>query len=236
MSSWNTELLPLWQPPSHTEHSVMTLSKSSEDNRTISQHMLKQTFTLTIKDQDTPIPGITLTPQQSNLLNSSKLMTPTIGSSSSENKTLGRPTKEEYTMDYSSAGGSNQTLSTQTTHFTHKRPASLLPLQQLPQHFSSFLPAPTPQIIQPQWKDNRKKLMSLLAKPSKKRRGLTSSVIPLTALSKETLHSCLMETETRPASSFSIGTYGQQSTKPITPWRNPSPGLSPCSATWTALA
>jgi len=157
--------------------------------------------------------------QQKHMLlsNSSKLTTPTTGSSLSGDKTLGKLAKKEYTTDHLSAGGSNQTLSTQTIHFMFKRPASLLLSQQLPLHFSSFLPNPTPQIIQLQWKDNRKKLMSLLAKPSKKHRRLTLSVIPLTALSKETLHLCLMETEPRPASSYSIGTYGQQSTEPMTP-------------------
>ena len=108
------------------------------------------------------------------------------------------------------AGGSYQTLSTPITSFTNKRPTSLLLSQQLPQHFSSFLSAPTPQIIQPQWKDNRKKLMSLLGKPKETRRGSMSSLIPLMALLKEILHLYLMETETRPPSSYSIGTYGTQ--------------------------
>jgi len=137
-------------------------------------------------------------------------MTPTTGSNSSGDKTSGKPTKEAYTTVQKSAGGSYQTLSTLTTSFTNKRPASLSLSQQLPQHFSSFLPTPTPQIIQLQWKDNRRKLMSLLAKPSKKCRGLTSSVIPLTALSKKTLHLCSMETETKPPSSYSTGNYGMQ--------------------------
>jgi len=144
-------------------------------------------------------------------------MAPTTGSNSSGDKTSGKPIKEAYTMAQTSAGGSYQTLSILTTYFTNKRPASLSPSQQSPQHFSSFLPTPAPQIIQPQWKDNRKRLTLLLAKPRKKCRGLTSSAIPLTALSKETLHSYSMETETRPASSYSIGTYGQQSTEPMTP-------------------
>jgi len=185
----------------------------------ISQYMSKLTYTLTIKDQDTPTPGTTSMLQQRHtlLLNSSKQTTPTTGLNLSGDKTLGKLAKEEYTMHHSLAGGSNQTLSTQTTHSMLKRPASLLLSQQLPQHFSSFLPTPTPQIIQPQWKDNKRKLMSLLAKPSKMRRGLMLSPIPLMVLSKETLQLCLMEIETQPTSSFSIGTYGQQSIVSMTP-------------------
>jgi len=161
--------------------------------------------------------GTTLILQMGNdPLNSLKLMTPITGSSLSEDKTLGKPTKEEYTTDQMLAGGSYQTLSTPTTYFMNKRPASLSLSQQLPQHFSSFLPTPTPQIIQPQWKDNRKKLMSLLAKPSRRRRGSTSLVIQM-AHSKETLHLCSMETETRPENSYSAGTYGQQSIKTTIP-------------------
>jgi len=195
----------------------MSLYKSSGDNRTISQHTLKQMLTSVIKDQDILTLDITLTLQKdSDPLNSSKPMTPITGSNLSEDKTLGKLTKEEYMTDHKLAGGSYQTLSIPTTSFISKRPVSLSLLQQLPQHFSSFLPAPTPQTIQLQWKDNRKKLTLLLAKPSKKHRGLTSSLIPLTVLSKEILHSYLMETETSPASSYSDGTYGQQSTKPMT--------------------
>jgi len=144
------------------------------------------------------------------LLNSLRPTTPTTGSNSSGDKMSGKPIKEAYTMAQTSAGRSYQTLSTPTTSFTNKRPASLLLSQQLPQHFSSFLPAPTPQIIQPQWKDNRKKLTSLLGKPKEMHRGSMLSLIPLMALSKETLHSYLMETETKPPSSYSIGTYGMQ--------------------------
>jgi len=216
MSSWNTELLSLWQPPSHMKHSVTTSPKSSGDNRTISQNTLKLTFTLMIKDKDTLIPGTTLIPQQSNPSNSSKLTTPTTGSNLSEDKTSGKPTKEEYTMDQMLAGGSYQTLSILTTYSTNKRLASLSLLQQLPQHFSSFLPTPMPQIIQLQWKDNKRKLMSLLAKPSRKHRGLTSSVIPLMALLKETLHQCSMETKIKPANSSSIGHCGRRSTETMT--------------------
>jgi len=194
----------------------MTLSKSSGDNRTISQYTSKLRHTSTTKDQDTLIPGTTSIPLERHTLlsNLSKPTTPTTGSNSSGDKTSGKPMKEEYTTAQTSAGGMNQTLS---IHITLKKPASLSLSQQLPQHFNSFLSNPTPQIIQPQWKDNRKKLTLLLAKPNRKRRGLRSSVIPLMALSKETLHLCSMETETRPASSFSIGTYGQQSTEPMTP-------------------
>jgi len=183
----------------------------------ISQSTLKLTYTLTIKDQDILTLDTTLIPQGNNmhLSNSSKPMAPTTGSNSSGDKTSGKPIKEAYTMDQMSAGGSYQTLSILTTYSTNKRPASLSLSQQLPPNFNNFLPAPTPQIIQPQWKDNRKKLTLLLVKPSRMRRGLTSSIL-LMVLSKKTLHSCSMETETRPASSYSIGTYGQQSTEPTT--------------------
>jgi len=174
----------------------------------ISQRMSKQTSTSTTKDQDIQIPDITLILPQSNLSNSSKLTTPTSGPNLSEDKTFGKLTKEEYTMDHSLAGGSYQTLSIPTTSFTNKRPASLSLSQQLPPNFSSFLPAPTPQIIQLQWKDNRKKLMSLLAKPSRMRRGSTLSLIPLTAYSKETLHSYLRGTETNPQVPTPMGPIG----------------------------
>ena len=192
----------------------MTLSKSSGDNRTISQYTSKLRHTSTTKDQDTLIPGTTSIPLERHTLlsNLSKPTTPTTGSNSSGDKTSGKPMKEEYTTAQTSAGGMNQTLS---IHITLKKPASLSLSQQLPQHFSSFLSTPTPQIIQPQQKDNRKKLMSLLAKPRRKCRGLTSS-IPLTALSKEILHSYLMETEAKPASSSLIGIYGWQSIETIT--------------------
>jgi len=143
------------------------------------------------------------------LSNSSRPTEPTIGLDSASDKTSGKPIKQAYTTAQTSAGGSYQTLSIPTTSFMNKRPASLLLLQQ-------FLPAPTPQTIQPQWKDNRKKLMSLLAKPSRRHRGLTSSPIPLTVLSKETLHLCSMETETKPANSYLAGTYGQQSIRKTT--------------------
>jgi len=218
MSSWNTELLPSWRPPRHT-HSITSSHKSSGDNRTISQSMLKLTHTSTIKDQDIPTLDTTLIPQGNNmhLLNSSRPTAPTTGLNSSSDKTSGKPIKEAYTTAQTSAGGSYQTLSTQTTSFTNKRPAPLSLSQQLPQHFSSFLPAPTPQIIQPQWKDNRKKLTSLLAKPSKKHRESMSSPIPLTVLSKETLHLYSMETETKLPNSYSIGTYGHQSTETMMP-------------------
>jgi len=153
MSSWKHRATQVssWRPPSHTEHSAMNLFKSSGDNRMISQNMSKLMHTLTIKDQDIPIPDTTLTHQQRHtlLLNSLKQTTPTTRSSLSGDKTLGKLAKEEYTTNHLSAGGLNQTLSTQTTYPTFKRPVSLLLLQQLPQHFNSFLPAPTPQIIQP---------------------------------------------------------------------------------------
>jgi len=178
----------------------------------IFQSMLKLTYTSTIKDQNIPIPDTTLIPQGHNkrLLNSSRPTAPTTGSNSSGDKTSGKPTKEAYITAQTLAGGSYQTFSTPTTSFTNKRPVSLSLSQQLPQHFSSFLSAPTPQIIQPQWQDNRKKLMSLLDKPSKKRRESMLSLTPLTALLKEILHLYLMETETRLPSSYSIGTYGTQ--------------------------
>jgi len=190
----------------------MSLQQSSGDNRTISQNTLKLMYTLMIKDQDIPILDITLIPQRNNthLLNSSRPTAPITGSNSSGDKMSGRPIKEAYTTTQTLAGRSYQTLSIPTTSFTNKRPASLLPLQQLPQHFSSFLPAPTPQIIQLQWKDNRKELMSLLGKPNKTHRGSTLSPIPLMALSKEILQSYSMETGTKPANSFLAGTYGNQ--------------------------
>jgi len=183
----------------------------------IPQHMSKLMHTLTTKDQDTLIPGTISIPLERHTLpsNLSKQTTPTFGLNSSGDKTSGKLTKEEYTTAQTLAGGLYWTPSILTTYSTNKRPASLLLLQQLPQHFSSFLPAPTPQIIQLQWKDNRKKLMLLLTKPSRKRKGLTSSIL-LMAPSKETLHSCSMETETKPTSSLSVGTYGQQSTKTMT--------------------
>jgi len=211
MSSWNTELLPLWQPTRHT-HSATSLHKSSGDNRTISQNMLKLTYTLTIKDQDIPTQDITLTPQEDStrLSNLSRPTELTIGLDSVSDKTSGKPINQAYTTAQTSAGGSYQTLSIPTISFTNKRPASLLLSQQLPQHFNSFLLAPTPQIIQPQWKDNRKELTSLLAKSSKKRRGSMSSQAPLVALSKETLHLYLMETETKLPSSYLARTYGLQ--------------------------
>jgi len=170
----------------------------------ISQNTLKSMSTSTIKDQDILTPDTTLIPQRNNmhLSNSLKPTTPITGSNSSGDKTSGKPTKEAYTTDQKSAGGSYQTLSIPITSFTNKRPVSLSLSQQLPPNFSSFLPAPTPQIIQPQWKDNRKRLTSLLAKHRQMRRGLTSSAIPLMVHSKETLHSCLMETGTRPANSY----------------------------------
>jgi len=164
--------------------------------------MSKQTPTSTIKDTNTQTLGTILILQQRDPLNSSMQTRLTTGSNSLGEKTLGKPIKEAYTTDCSSAGGEKQISSTQITNFTLKRPASLLLSKQLPQHFSNFLPDPTPQIIQLQWQDNRKKLMSLLAKPSKMRRGLTSLLIPLTAPSKETLHLCLMETGPRPASFY----------------------------------
>jgi len=178
----------------------------------ISQSTLKLMHTSTIKDQDILTPDTTLIPKgkHTHLSNLLRLMTPITGSNSSGDKTSGKPIKEAYTTAQMSAGGSYQTLSIPTTYFMNKRLASLSLLQQLPQHFSSFLPTPTPQIIQPQWKDNRKKLTSLLAKPSRKRRGSMLSLTPLTALSKETLHLYSMETETRLPSSYSIGTYGTQ--------------------------
>jgi len=176
----------------------------------ISQHTSKSTYIFTIKDQDILTQDTTLIPVLNDLSNSSKPTAPTTGSNSSGDKTSGKPIKEAYTMDQTLAGGSYQTLSTLTISFTNKRPASLSLLQQLPQHFNSFLPAPTPQIIQTQWKDNRKKLMSLLVKPRKERRGSTLLLIPLTAHLKETLHSYLMETETKLPSSYSIGTCGMQ--------------------------
>jgi len=147
----------------------------------ISQYMSKLMHTSMTKDQDTLILGTISIPLEKHmlLLNSSKQITPTTGSNSSGDKTSGKPTKEEYTTAQTSAGGSNQTLSTQTTHSTFKSPVSLSLSQQLPQHFSNFLPAPIPQIIQLQWKDNRKKLTLLLAKSSKKHRGLTLLLIPL---------------------------------------------------------
>jgi len=180
----------------------------------ISQNTLKLTYTSTIKDQDILTPDTTLTPQRNDmhLSNSSRPMAPTTGLNSSSDKTSGKPIKKAYIQAQTSASGSYQTLSTPITSFTNKRPTSLSLSQQLPQHFSSFLPAPTPQIIQPQWKDNRKKLMSLLGKPNKKHRGLISLPVPLTVLSKETLHRYSMETETKPANSFLVGTYGHQST------------------------
>jgi len=92
---------------------------------------------------------------------------PTIGSNLSGDKIPGKLAKEEYTTDHLLAGGSNQTLSTQTTHSMLKRLASLSLSQQLPQHFSRFLPAPIPQIIQLQWKDNKKKLMSYWPSPAR---------------------------------------------------------------------
>jgi len=151
------------------------------------------------------------------LSNSSKPTTPTTGSNSSGDKTSGKPIKEAYTMDQKSAGGSYQTLSIPTTSFTNnKRPASLSLLQQLPQHFSSFLLDPTPQIIQLSWQDNRKILMSLLAKHRQTRRGLTSS-ITLTAHSKEICPPYSMETGRRLASSYFNGDYGKQSTETMTP-------------------
>jgi len=182
----------------------------------ISQNTLKLTYTSTIKDQDIPTPDTTLIHQENStrLSNSSRPTEPTIGLNSASDKTSGKPINQAYTTAQTSAGGSYQTLSIPTTAFTNKRPASLSLSQQLPQHFSSFLPAPTPQIIQPQWKDNRKKT-SLLAKPSRRHKGLTSS-IHLTVLSKETLHLCSIETETKPANSYSDGTYGQQSIRRMT--------------------
>jgi len=184
----------------------------------ISQNTLKLTYTSTIKDQDIQTPDTTLIPRENNtsLSNLSRPTAPTIGSDSAKQTTSGKPIKEAYTQAQTSAGGSYQTLSIPTTASTNKRPASLLLSQQLPQHFSSFLLTPTPQIIQPQWKDNRKILTSLLGKPNKKRRGSTLSLVPLTAHSKETLHSYSMETETRLPSSNSIGTYGTQSTETMT--------------------
>ena len=180
----------------------------------ISQSMSKLMYTSTIKDQDILTQDITLINQEDNmhLSNSLRPMAPITGSDSAEKITSGKPIKEAYTQAQTSAGGSYQTLSTPTTSFTNKRPASLSLSQQLPQHFSSFLPTPTPQIIQPLWKDNRKKLTSLLAKPSRmhRRRGSVLSQTPLTALSKETLHLYSMETETKLSSSYSIGTYGTQ--------------------------
>jgi len=169
----------------------------------ISQHTSKLMYTLKIKDQDILKQDTTLIQNTAkDLSNLSKPTTPIIGSDFAiEHKTSGKQPKQEYALDHKSAGGSYQTLSIPTTFFTNKRPASLSLSQQLPQHFSSFLPAPTPQIIQPQWKDNRKILTSLLANPRQKHRGLTSS-ITLTVLSKETLHSYSMETGTRPASSL----------------------------------
>ena len=143
-----------------------------------------------------PNTGYTLISQKNStyLSNSSRPMAPTTGSNLSGYKTSGRPINKAYTTNQTSAGGSPQTLSTPTISFTNKRPASLSLSHQLPQHFSSFLHAPTPQIIQPQWKDNKKTLMSLLAKPRQKHKGLTSSATPLTAPSKETLLSYLLET------------------------------------------
>jgi len=190
----------------------MSLHKSSGDNRTISQNTLKSTYTLTIKDQDILTPDTTLIPKENTtcLSNSLRPTEPIIGLDSTTETTSGKPIKQAYTTAQKSAGGSYQTPSIPTTASTNKRPASLSLLQQLPQHFSSFLLAPTPQIIQPQWKDNRKKLTSLLVKSSKKRRGSMSSRTPLMAPSREILHLYSMETETRLPSSYSIGTYGTQ--------------------------
>jgi len=164
--------------------------------------MSQGTYTSKIKDQDTRILDISLTQHmERDPSNSFKLTTPITGSDSAETKTLGKQIYQEYTTDQKSAGSSSLIHSIPTTFFMNKKPASLILSQQLPLHFSSFLPAPTPQIIQPSWKDNRKILTSLLAKPRQMRRGLTSS-ITLTAHSKETLHSYSMEIGTKPASSF----------------------------------
>jgi len=113
---------------------AMSLYKSSEDNRTISQHISKLTYTLMIKDQDIPTLGTTLMYHQRHtlLLNLSMQTKYTIGSNLSGDKIVGKPIKEEYTTDHKSAGGLNQTLSTPTiSHLSFKRPASLSPLQQL---------------------------------------------------------------------------------------------------------
>jgi len=143
-------------------------------------------------------PGITLTPQEDNtsLSNSFKQTTPIFGSNFTNTTTPGLLTREESSETTQiSAGGLSSILSIPTTYSTNKRPTSLSLSHQLPPHFSSFLPAPIPQIIQPSWKDNRKILTSLLARTRQTHRGLTLSPTPLTAHSKETLLLYLLETE-----------------------------------------
>jgi len=77
-----------------------------------------------------------------------------------------------------------------------------------------ILPQPLPfnpsYLSKPQWQDNRKRLASLLAKSSRKHRGLMLSPIPLMVLSREIYHPCSMETGKQPKNSWSALTHGRQ--------------------------